>query len=108
VFLGTTGECAANASVLFVGVCLNRDCRVVHDRSGPCFGHCSLGRRGLSRPLSWRASRVRALLWPVFARSAWAQAATVLASTTCEGAVLSCFRSVDVGSASHCGGEHVR
>jgi hypothetical protein len=43
---------------------------------------CPLGRLGLSRPLCWRARQVRALLWPLFDRSAWAHAASVVADTT--------------------------
>jgi hypothetical protein len=49
---------------------------------------------------------MRALLWPLFARSEWAQAATVVAGTKNEGAVLASIRSVGVGSASHCVGGH--
>jgi hypothetical protein len=51
---------------------------------------------------------VRALLWPLFAWSAWAQPATVEAFTIGEGAALASDRSVDVGSTSHCGGGHDR
>jgi hypothetical protein len=46
---------------------------------------------------------VRALLWLLFPRSAWAQTATVVAGTTVEGAALASVPSVGVGSASHCG-----
>jgi hypothetical protein len=74
---------------------------------------------------------MRGLLWPVFARSAWAQPvtlvadltcegadlayvllvvvvypATVVAGTTVEGAALASGRLVGVGSASHYGGAH--
>jgi hypothetical protein len=49
---------------------------------------------------------VRALLWPLFARSAWAQSATVLAGTTSEAAALASVRLVGVGSTSHCGVGH--
>jgi hypothetical protein len=51
---------------------------------------------------------VSVLLWPLFARSAWAQTATVVAGTTGEGAALASVRSVSVGSDSHCGGGHDR
>jgi hypothetical protein len=76
---------------------------------------------------------VRALLWPLIASSAWAQPATLLEGTKCEGADLALFawsawdqtptvvegttdegsaldsvRSDCVGSASHCGGWHDR
>ena len=40
---------------------------------------CLLGHRGFSQQLRWRARKVRALLWPLFARSAWLQKATVVA-----------------------------
>jgi hypothetical protein len=49
---------------------------------------------------------VRALLWPLFARTAWSQTATVVADTTVEGAALASVRLVGVGSANHCGGGH--
>ena len=74
---------------------------------------------------------MRGLLWPVFARSAWAQPFTLVADPTCEGAdlayvllvvvvhpttvvagttdegaALASGRLVGVGSASHCGGAH--
>jgi hypothetical protein len=52
----------------------------------------------------WRAREVRALLWQLFARSAWPQTATVVASTTGEGAALASVRSIGVGTARHCGG----
>jgi hypothetical protein len=44
---------------------------------------------------------VRALLWPLFPRSAWDQPATVLTGTTGEGAALASVHLVGVGSASH-------
>ena len=78
--------------------------------------------------LCWPARHVRALLWRLFAWSAWAQPAAVLASTTGEGvgmpsvrlfglasaihdgggttddsAALASYRFVGVGSESHCG-----
>jgi hypothetical protein len=96
-------------------------------------GLCSIDLRGLSQPLFWRARQVRALLWPLFARSAWAQPSPVLASrqvwallwplfarsawaqpdtvvagTTGVGAALAFVRSFVVGSNCHCGGDHVR
>jgi hypothetical protein len=49
---------------------------------------------------------VRALLWPLFDRSAWDQPTTVVAVTTCDGAALASFRSVGVGSTSNCGSGH--
>jgi hypothetical protein len=56
----------------------------------------------------WRARKARALLWHLFARSAWALSATVLASTTIESPALASVLSVGVVSASHCGGGHDR
>jgi hypothetical protein len=47
---------------------------------------------------------MRALLWPLFAWSAWAQLATVLAGTSGESAVLASSRLFGMGSASQCGG----
>jgi hypothetical protein len=49
---------------------------------------------------------VKALIWPLFDRSAWGQPATVVADTTGEGAGLVSVLSVGVGSATHCGGGH--
>jgi hypothetical protein len=46
---------------------------------------------------------MRALLWPLFARSDRSQLAIVETGTKCEGSALGCFRSVGVGSASLCG-----
>jgi hypothetical protein len=66
----------------------------------------SIVRQGLSQPLWWRARQVGALHCPLFARSALAQAATVLACTSYEGASQASVRFVDVGTASHCGGGH--
>jgi hypothetical protein len=68
---------------------------------------------------------VRALLWPLFARSAWdqpeivvegttrdgvawAQPATVVAGTSGVGADVASVRFVGVGSGSNCGGGHDR
>jgi hypothetical protein len=47
---------------------------------------------------------MRALLWPLYACSAWAEAATVVADTTGGSAALASVRLVGMGSASHCGG----
>jgi hypothetical protein len=52
--------------------------------------------------------QVNVLLWPLFARSAWAQQATVLAGTKNEGAALAFFHSIGVGSASLWSGGHDR
>jgi hypothetical protein len=48
------------------------------------------------------------LLWPLFARSACAQPATVVADTTGEGAALASVLSIGVSSGSHCVGWHDR
>jgi hypothetical protein len=102
-------------------------------RSGRFSGLCSIGRRGPRQPLWWRALQVRALLWPLFARSAWAhpatvcrerqvrallwplfppsawaQPATVLAGMTGEGAGLASVCSFGVGTYNHCDGGHDR
>jgi hypothetical protein len=45
---------------------------------------------------------LRALLWPLFARSSWDQPATEVADTTGEGAALASVLSVGLVSASHC------
>jgi hypothetical protein len=70
VVADTTGEGAALASVCLFGVVPDKYCDFGHDKSRRCSGFCSLGRRGLSQPLRWRARHVRALLWPLFSRSA--------------------------------------
>jgi hypothetical protein len=64
-----------------------------------------LGRR-LRYPMCWRERQVRAMIWPLFARSLWSQTATVLADTIGVGAALAPARSVGVGSDSHCVGGH--
>jgi hypothetical protein len=51
---------------------------------------------------------VKALLWPLFAWSAWAQTATVVAGKRGEGAALASVRLVGMGSARHCGAGHNR
>jgi hypothetical protein len=67
----------------------------------------SLVRREHSHPLWCRASGEGGF-WPLFARSAWAQAASVVESTTDEDASLASVRLVGEGSASHCGGGNVK
>jgi hypothetical protein len=104
VVAGTKCEGAALASVRLFGIDSASHCSGGHDRCGRCSGLCSLVRRGLSQPLWWRSQQVRALLWPVFARSAWAQPASVLAVTVSDGAALASVPSVGVGLASPCGG----
>jgi hypothetical protein len=47
-----------------------------------------------------------ALVLPVLHRSSLAQSVTLVAGTTVEGAPLASVRSVGVGSANQCGGEH--
>jgi hypothetical protein len=49
-----------------------------------------------------------ALLRPLFAWSAWAQSATVVAGATCEGDALGSVLLVGVVSARHCVGGYVR
>jgi hypothetical protein len=47
-----------------------------------------------------------ALLWPLFARSALANLATVVAGATIEGVAVASVRRVGLGSPSHCVGGH--
>jgi hypothetical protein len=101
-----TVEGAALASVRFVGVGPESHCGGGHDRSGIICGRCLLGRHGLRHPLWWRARQLRALLSPLFARSAWVQTATVVVGKTDQGAAPASVRLVGVGPASHCGGGH--
>jgi hypothetical protein len=108
VVAGTTGEGDALASVRLVGEGSARHYGGGHDRCGRCTGLSSFGRRGIIQPLRWRERQVRGLFLPLFAWSAWAQPATVVAGTSGEGASLATVRSIGVGSASHCGGGHDR
>jgi hypothetical protein len=107
VVAGTTGEGACLASFRFVGVCAANHCVGGQDRTGRSSCLCSLVRRGLSHPLCWRSLQFKALLWHLIVWSSWAQPATVVASTTVDGAALASLRSVGVGSASHCVGGHL-
>jgi hypothetical protein len=133
VLAGTTRESAVLASVRLVGVGQVIQCGGVLDRLGHSSGLRSLGRRGSSQPLRWRARQltalmwtlfarqrglsqplwwrtrqVRLLLWPLFGGSSWTQPATVEAYTTVEGAALASVRLVGVGQVSQCGGGHDR
>jgi hypothetical protein len=102
---GAKSEIVALASIRSICVVSTSHCCGRHDRRGRCFGLCSLGRRGLIQPLWWRIRQVKALLWPLFDSSAWAQEATVVAGTTGEGAALASVLSVGISSGSHfCGG----
>ena len=49
-----------------------------------------------------------ALLWPLFALSAWAQAATAVAGTKGEVGAMASVLSVGVGTDSHCEGGDCR
>jgi hypothetical protein len=93
----TTGVDADLASVRLVGVGSASHCCCGQDGWRLCSGHYSLGLLGLSKPLWWLTRNIRALLWPLFAWSSWAQPATVVAGTTGEGVDLSFVRSVDLG-----------
>jgi hypothetical protein len=103
---GTIVEGADMASVRLIVVRSTSHCGCVHDRTGRCSGLCSLVRRGLSQRLLCRTRQMRALLWPLFSWSAWAQPAIVMAGTKFEGATLASVLWFGVRSASHCGGEH--
>jgi hypothetical protein len=78
-FCETKVEGAALASVPSVGVGSGIHCGVGHDSRVRCSGLCSLGRRRLNQPLGCRKRKVRTLQWFLFARSACAQPATVVA-----------------------------
>ena len=56
--------------------------------------------------LWWLAVQVMAQMWPLSSFSAWAQPATVVASTTREGAFLASVFLVGVVSVSVFGGGH--
>jgi hypothetical protein len=51
-----------------------------------------------------RTRQVRALLWPLFAGSAWDQPATVVAGSTVKSAAVASGRFVGMVTASHCEG----
>jgi hypothetical protein len=102
---GTTCQGAALAFVSWVFVGSASHCGGGHHSWGRFSGLWSLGRRGFNQPQWWWALQVRALVWPLFASSAWVQPATVVANTKGEGDALASVRLVGVGSASHCGGE---
>jgi hypothetical protein len=101
---GTTCHFAALSSVRLYGVGPASHYGGGNDGRGRCSGLCLLGWRVLSQPLWWRKRQVKALLWPLFAWSAWAQPATLVAVTTGEGAALASVVFVAVGTASHCVG----
>jgi hypothetical protein len=61
----TISEVAALASVRLVGVSSASHCGGGHYGGGRGAGLGSVGLRGLSQPLWWRARQLRALLWPV-------------------------------------------
>ena len=61
-----------------------------------------------AQSLWWRERQVRALLWPLVSRSAWAQPDIVVTGTSCEADDLASVRSVGEVSASHCGDGHDR
>jgi hypothetical protein len=82
------GSCSGLCSIFRRGLSQPLSWRA--PQGGRCSGLCSLGRRGLSQPLLWRKRQIIAVLWPLFACSAWAQPATVEAGTTDEGAALDC------------------
>ena len=99
---GTVLEGVALVSVMWVGLGPASHCGGGNDTCVRCSGDCSLVRSVLSQPLWWRAQKVRALIWPLIARWAWAQPATVVARTTGKGAPLATVCSVSLGIGSHC------
>ena len=103
---GTTGEGVALAAVRSIGLGLASHCGVGKYRSGRCSGLCLLSRRWLRQQLWRRARQVRALLGPLFAGSACAHPATVVACKICEGAALATVRTIGVCTSSLCGVGH--
>jgi hypothetical protein len=101
VVAGTTAECSALACVRLIDVGSDSHCGGGDDCRGRCSVLCSLVRRGLKQSTLFWGRQLKALLWPVFAFSTWAQTATVVVGTTAEGAALACVRLFDVGSDSH-------
>jgi hypothetical protein len=108
VVVSTSYEGAFLAVDRLVGVGTARHCGGGHDSWERSSGFYKLSRNWVIQPLCWRARQVRALVWHLFSLSSWAQPTTVVASTTVKGADLAALLSVGVGSASHCGGGHVR
>jgi hypothetical protein len=99
------GEGTALASARFVGV-FSAIHGCGHDRRGRCCGICSIGRRGLSQALWWLDRHLRALLWPLFAWSALAKPATLLAINIVEGAAPASPRPPALRLVGLCGGSH--
>jgi hypothetical protein len=67
---------------------------------------CSIVLQGLSQPLRWRERQVRALFWPLFAWSKWAQATNVVVGTTVEDFALASVQSFGVCYVSLCRGKY--
>ena len=100
--VGTRGEDAALASVRSFDGGSASHWGGGHDRCELFSVLCSLGSRGLSQPVWWLVEQVRALIWPLFARSSSAEPPTlVVVSTTGEGAALASFFFFGVGAYSH-------
>jgi hypothetical protein len=104
----STCEGAALSSDRLVDKFSESHCGGGHKNLGRCSGHFSLVGRGLIQPLWWRERQVRAVHWPLFAWSTWAQLATVVAGTRVDGDALVSDRSVSMGSTTHCVGEQDR
>jgi hypothetical protein len=79
VVAGTKAEGAGLDCVRLNSVDTATQCGGGNDCLGHCSGLCSLDRRGISQPLWSRLRQLRALLWSLFARFAWAQQATMVA-----------------------------
>jgi hypothetical protein len=101
VVAGTTFDGGALTSICLVVLCTASHCVGWHDMRERCSGFSSLGRRGLSQALWWRAQLLSALLWPLFSWSAWDQPATEMAGRTGYGTALASVLWVGVGTASH-------
>jgi hypothetical protein len=106
VVAGTTGEFADLASARSANVGPSIYCGGGHDKGERYLSLCSHSRHGLSQPLWWRAQQVMALRWTLFAWSALGQAATVMAGTTVECAILAAVCFVGVGAPSEFGGRY--
>jgi hypothetical protein len=92
-----TVEGTALASVSSVIVGSTCHCVGEHERSERYSGLFYFGRRGLRHPLCWWPRQERALLWPLFTRSAWAEPGTVLAGTTLDNDPFASVRLVGMG-----------
>jgi hypothetical protein len=104
VIAGNIREGAALGYVISFGVVSASHWVGKNERWGRCSGLCSLGWHGLSQPLRWLSQKLRALLWSLFALSAWAHTATVVSGTIVGSAALPSVRIIVLATDSHCTG----